>query len=74
MTEDKLKKLSEENHSAARGRLHLFHRHAHWGKEESLKINAQQREARPALIDMGADIVYGTPSHTVQPIQLYQAR
>ena len=47
---------------------------AHWGKEESLNINGQQRTGAPALIDMGADMVYGHGSHTVQPIQIYKGK
>lgn len=47
---------------------------AHWGKEESLNINLQQREGAPALIDMGADMVYGHGSHTLHPIQIYKGK
>lgn len=47
---------------------------AHWGKEESLRINLQQREGAPALIDMGADLVFGHGSHTVHPIQIYKGK
>ncbi|MBQ8653981.1 MAG: CapA family protein [Clostridia bacterium] len=47
---------------------------AHWGKEESLNINLQQRSGAPALIDMGADMVYGHGSHTLQPIQIYKGK
>lgn len=43
----------------------------HWGKEESLKINYDQKLFGTAFIDMGADLVYGTGSHTLQPIQYY---
>lgn len=47
---------------------------AHWGKEESLNINLQEREGAPALIDMGADMVYGHGSHTLHPIQIYKGK
>ncbi|MGN0971552.1 MAG: CapA family protein [Aristaeellaceae bacterium] len=47
---------------------------AHWGKEESLNINVQQRNGAPALIDMGADLVFGHGSHTLQPIQIYKGK
>lgn len=47
---------------------------AHWGKEESYNINLQQREYAPALIDAGADLVYGHGSHTVQPMQIYKGK
>lgn len=47
---------------------------AHWGKEESLNIDATQRRFAPELIDMGFDMVYGTGSHTVQPMQVYNGK
>ena len=47
---------------------------AHWGKEESLIINLDQRKYGPMLIDLGADMVYGHGSHTVQPIQIYNGK
>ena len=47
---------------------------AHWGKEESLRINLEQKKYAPMLIDMGADMVYGHGSHTVQPIQIYKGK
>ena len=47
---------------------------AHWGKEESLNINVQQRNGAPALIDMGADLVYGHGSHTLHPIRIYKGK
>lgn len=47
---------------------------AHWGKEESYNINLDQRNGAPALIDMGADLVYGHGSHTLQPIQIYNGK
>lgn len=46
----------------------------HWGKETSLNINLEQRKGGPALIDMGADLVFGHGSHTVQPVQIYQGK
>lgn len=47
---------------------------AHWGKEESYNITLDQRNSAPALIDMGADLVYGHGSHTLQPIQIYKGK
>ena len=44
---------------------------AHWGKEEGYKLTQSQRDYGPALIDAGADLVYGHGSHTVEPIQIY---
>ncbi len=47
---------------------------AHWGKEESYNINLDQRTYGPELIDLGADMVYGHGSHTLQPIQIYNGK
>lgn len=47
---------------------------AHWGKEDNLNINLQQRAGAPALIDMGADLVFGHGSHTLHPIQIYKGK
>ncbi len=47
---------------------------AHWGKEESYNINLDQRTYGPQLIDLGADMVYGHGSHTLQPIQIYNGK
>lgn len=74
VTEDKLKKYQKKITQLREEGCTFIIASAHWGKEESLKINAQQREGAPALIDMGADMVYGHGSHTVQPIQLYQGK
>ncbi|MDO4484371.1 MAG: CapA family protein [Clostridia bacterium] len=46
----------------------------HWGKEESLRINASQSKYAPMLIDAGVDMVYGHGSHTLQPIQIYNGK
>ena len=44
---------------------------AHWGNENSFKQSAQQEKLAHAAIDAGADIVYGTHTHTLQPIEEY---
>ena len=44
---------------------------AHWGKENTFKANATQKDLAHAAIDAGADIVYGTHPHTLQPIEEY---
>lgn len=43
----------------------------HWGTEESYSLNGQQKHSGPALIDLGADLVFGHGPHVLQPIQLY---
>lgn len=47
---------------------------AHWGKEDNLNINLQQRDGAPALIDMGADLVWGHGAHVLHPIQIYKGK
>lgn len=46
----------------------------HWGKEDSLKINAEQKKYAEKIIDLGADMVYGHGSHTVQPVEYYKGK
>jgi len=46
----------------------------HWGKEESLNINLQQKKYAEKIIDLGADMVYGHGSHTVQPVEYYKGK
>ena len=47
---------------------------AHWGREEHYNLTADQKNSGPALIDMGADVVFGHGSHTLQPIQIYKGK
>ncbi|MEG1790320.1 MAG: CapA family protein [Oscillospiraceae bacterium] len=44
----------------------------HWGDEGSYDINEDQTEQGHAAIDAGADIVYGSHPHTLQPIEQYK--
>ena len=44
---------------------------AHWGQENTFKANTTQKTLAHAAIDAGADIVYGTHTHTLQPIEEY---
>jgi poly-gamma-glutamate capsule biosynthesis protein CapA/YwtB (metallophosphatase superfamily) len=43
----------------------------HWGDEGSYDINADQTAQGHAAIDAGADVVYGSHPHTLQPIEQY---
>jgi poly-gamma-glutamate synthesis protein (capsule biosynthesis protein) len=43
----------------------------HWGDEGSYDINADQTEQGHAAIDAGANVVYGSHPHTLQPIEKY---
>ena len=44
---------------------------AHWGIENTFKPNEQQKSVGHAAIDAGADIVFGTHPHVLQPIEEY---
>lgn len=43
----------------------------HWGTENSYRANAVQKALAYAAIDAGADIVYGSHAHVLQPIEAY---
>lgn len=43
----------------------------HWGQELYYEPNAAQKDLAHACIDAGADLVYGSHSHTLQPIEEY---
>lgn len=44
---------------------------AHWGIENTFRPNELQQTIGHAAIDAGADIVYGTHPHVLQPIEHY---
>lgn len=44
----------------------------HWGDEGSYSVNADQITQGHAAIDAGADIVYGSHPHTLQPVEEYK--
>ncbi len=46
----------------------------HWGKELNPDPTGEQLKLGPALIDAGADIVYGHGPHVLQPIQIYKGK
>lgn len=43
----------------------------HWGDEGSYDVNGTQLTQGHAAIDAGADVVYGSHPHTLQPIEVY---
>lgn len=45
---------------------------AHWGNEGSYRPTPQQQKVGHAAIDAGADIVWGTHPHVLQPIEEYK--
>lgn len=44
---------------------------AHWGTEGSYRPSGEQKELAYAAIDAGANIVFGTHPHVLQPIEEY---
>lgn len=44
----------------------------HWGTEGSYKPTRQQTELAHAAIDAGADIVWGSHPHVLQPVESYE--
>lgn len=46
----------------------------HWGDEGSYDINADQTALGHAAIDAGADVVYGSHPHTLEPIERYAGK
>ena len=45
--------------------------YVHFGDLHSSKVTDEQRELAQSLIDAGADLVVGTNTHTVQPVERY---
>lgn len=43
----------------------------HWGDEGSYRVNATQIAQGHAAVDAGADFVYGSHPHTLQPVEEY---
>ena len=43
----------------------------HWGDEGSYQVNQDQIAKAHAAVDCGADFVYGSHPHTVQPVEIY---
>ncbi len=46
----------------------------HWGDEGSYTVNAEQQKLAHACIDAGADFVYGSHPHTLQPFEEYKGK
>lgn len=46
----------------------------HWGDEGSYDVNSEQVTLAHAAIDAGADFVYGSHPHTLQPVEEYQGK
>jgi len=48
--------------------------YAHWGREYKLINSQRQQDLAHQFIDAGADLVIGSHSHVVQPIEVYKKR
>ena len=48
--------------------------YVHWGTENSLALEQEQIDGAHALIDAGADIVIGSHTHTLQPVEFYNGK
>ncbi len=46
----------------------------HWGDEGSYQVNSEQITLAHACIDAGADFVYGSHPHTLQPVEEYNGK
>ena len=46
----------------------------HFGDEGSYQVNADQRTQARAAVDAGADFVYGSHAHTLQPSEIYEGK
>lgn len=45
---------------------------AHWGYEGNYKPRKEEKNIARAAVDAGADIVYGTHPHVLQPVETYK--
>ena len=43
----------------------------HWGDEGAYDVNSNQLTWGHAAVDAGADVVYGSHPHTLQPVEIY---
>lgn len=46
--------------------------YVHWGMEYKTKVDREQRELGQALVDAGADVVFGSHNHCLQGIEYYK--
>lgn len=48
--------------------------YTHWGTEDSIILEPDQKEVAHAIVDAGADIVIGSHTHTVQEVEYYHGK
>jgi poly-gamma-glutamate synthesis protein (capsule biosynthesis protein) len=64
---DKAKATEDINN--VRDKVDLLIVSMHWGDENQLQPNARQKEIAAYLASLGVDIIIGTHTHSVQPIE-----
>ena len=66
---DEYKTLIAKEMSALRPEVGVLIVMMHWGTEFTFEPNSEQKEMAKFLNEHGADIVYGSHSHSVQPVE-----
>ena len=66
---ERLSKLIAKEMSALRPQVDVLIVMMHWGTEFTFEPNSEQKEMARFLNENGADIVYGSHSHSVQPVE-----
>ena len=67
---DEYKNLIANEMSALRPQVDVLVVMMHWGTEFTFEPNSEQKEMAKFLNEHGADIVYGSHSHSVQPVEI----
>lgn len=67
---DEYKTLVAKEMSALRPQVDVLIVMMHWGTEFTFEPNSEQKEMAKFLNEHGADIVYGSHSHSVQPVEI----
>jgi poly-gamma-glutamate synthesis protein (capsule biosynthesis protein) len=63
------KEKARKDIESVRDKVDLLIVSMHWGTEYATKPNAQQKEIANYLASLGVDIIIGTHTHSVQPIE-----
>ncbi|MBR5984240.1 MAG: CapA family protein [Bacteroidales bacterium] len=66
---DEYKNLIASEMSALRPQVDVLIVMMHWGTEFTFEPNSEQKEMAKFLNEHGADIVYGSHSHSMQPVE-----
>jgi len=69
---DEYKNLIAKEMSALRPQVDVLIVMMHWGTEFTFEPNSEQKEMARFLNEHGADIVYGSHSHSVQPVEFIE--